>query len=551
MQLFGFQLTRADSADKEKGKAPSFAPPAIDDGSIEVAPGGAYGTHFDFEGAATNEGQLITRYRDMSITAECDAAVQDIVNEAIVISDDGDVLEINTDKIKVGKDIQKKIQEEFAQILSILDFNNEAHNIFRKWYVDGRIFYNVIVNLEKPKEGIKELRYVDPRRIKKVKEPIRLKDPKTGVIIHKGYNEYYIYHQKGIYNQNTQQGVKIAKDSVCYTHSGVLDGKTNTVYSHLQKAVKTLNQLRVLEDSVVIYRLVRAPERRIFYIDVGNLPKLKAEQYVRDMMTKHKNKVVYDASSGEVKDSRRYMTMLEDFWLPRREGGRGTEITTLPGGQNLGEMEDVEYFRRKLYKSLNVPFTRLDVESSVFNIGRSQEITRDEIKFSKFIDRIRNQFSKLFDQLLETQLVLKGIIRPEEWDTIRQQIDYDFQNDNHFTELKEAEMIKERLGLLDQIDQYVGRYYSKDYVRRHVLKMSEEDLEYMDKQMDKEGDDTMSPDLKSKELGLQQQQQELEMQAKETGAPPTAKQESVESTEEEKELLESMTRFMDSITEED
>jgi hypothetical protein len=551
MQLFGFQLTRSNDADKEKGKAPSFAPPNIDDGSIEVAPGGAYGTYFDFDGKATNEGQLITRYRDMAITAECDAAVQDVVNEAIVVSDDGDILEINTDKVKLGKDIQKKIQEEFANVLNILDFNNEAHNIFRKWYVDGRIYYNVIINLENPKEGIKELRYIDPRRIKKVKEPIRQKDPKTGVIIHKGYNEYYVYHQKGVYNQNNQQGVKIAKNSVCYVHSGIVDGKTNTVYSHLQKAVKTLNQLRVLEDSVVIYRLVRAPERRIFYIDVGNLPKLKAEQYVRDMMVKHKNKVVYDASSGEVKDSRRYMTMLEDFWLPRREGGRGTEITTLPGGQNLGEMEDVEYFRRKLYKSLNVPFTRLDVENSVFNIGRSQEITRDEIKFSKFIDRIRNQFSILFDQLLETQLVLKGIIKPEEWDSIRQQIYYDYQNDNHHTELKEAEMFRERLGLLDQVDQYVGRYFSKDYVRRQILKMSEEDLLYMDKQMDKEGDDTMSPDLKSKELGLQQQQQELEIQAAEAQAPAaSAKKESVESAE-EKELIESMTRFMDSITEED
>jgi hypothetical protein len=376
----------------------------------------------------------------------------------------------------------------------------------------------------------------------------------TGVVINKGYKEYYIYNQKGVYNNHSTQGVKIAADSICHAHSGITDGKTSTIYSHLQKAAKPLNQLRVLEDSIVIYRLVRAPERRIFYIDVGNLPKMKAEQYLRDMMVKHKNKIVYDADTGEVRDDRRHMTMLEDFWLPRREGGRGTEITTLPGGQNLGEIEDVEYFRRKLYKSLNVPFTRLDVENSVFNIGRSQEITRDEVKFSKFVTRLRNQFATIFNNLLEIQLTLTKKIKREDWEMIRQQIDYDFQNDNHFTELKEGEILKERLALVDQIDQYVGRYFSLDYVRRQVLKMSEEDIAFIDKQINKEGEDVIAPQTQQQQLAVQQQQQEIEMQAQQAEAPPKQQKEEIiyeDLNYEERELLSSMTRFMDSMTDED
>ena len=545
MQLFGFTITRDDTKETQ----PSFAPPKVDDGAIEIAPGGTYGTYFDFDGKTKDEGQLITRYRDMSVTAECDAAIQDVVNESIVVSDDGDILEINVEKVDQPDKIKNDIREAFAEILRLLDFNKKAHDIFRKWYVDGRLYYHIIVDIDKPAEGVKELRYIDPRRIKKVREPIREKDQKTGVVIHKGYKEYYIYNQKGVYNNHTTQGVKIAADSVCHSHSGITDGKTNTIYSHLQKAAKPLNQLRVLEDSIVIYRLVRAPERRIFYIDVGNLPKMKAEQYLRDMMVKHKNKIVYDADTGEVRDNRRHMTMLEDFWLPRREGGRGTEITTLPGGQNLGEIEDVEYFRRKLYKSLNVPFTRLDVENSVFNIGRSQEITRDEVKFSKFVDRLRNQFSVLFNQLLEIHLTLTKKIKREDWEMIRQQIDYDFQNDNHFTELKETEIFKERLTLLEQVDPYVGRYFSKDYVRRQVLRMSEEDLAFIDKQMSKEGEEVVSPQTQQQQLSVQQQQQEIEMQAQQTQEPDKSQKE--ELSFEERELVESMTRFMDTMTDED
>jgi hypothetical protein len=546
MQLFGFTITRDDVKETQ----PSFAPPKIDDGAIEIAPGGTYGTYFDFDGKTKDEGKLITRYRDMSVTAECDAAIQDVVNEAIVVSDDGDILEINVEKVNQSNKIKNDIREAFAEILKQLDFNKKAHDIFRKWYVDGRTYYHIIVDIEKPTEGIKELRYVDPRRIKKVREPIREKDPKTSVVINKGYKEYYIYNQKGVYNNHSTQGVKIAADSICHVHSGITDGKTSTVYSHLQKAAKPLNQLRVLEDSIVIYRLVRAPERRIFYIDVGNLPKMKAEQYLRDMMVKHKNKIVYDADTGEVRDDRRHMTMLEDFWLPRREGGRGTEITTLPGGQNLGEIEDVEYFRRKLYKSLNVPFTRLDVENSVFNIGRSQEITRDEVKFSKFIDRLRNQFATLFNNLLEIQLTLTKKIKREDWEMIRQQIDYDFQNDNHFTELKETELMKERLALVDQVDQYVGRYFSLDYVRRQVLKMSEEDIAFIDKQMNKEGEEVISPQTQQQQLSVQQQQQEIEMQTQQA-QQPEPQQQKEDLTYEERELIESMTRFMDTMTDED
>jgi hypothetical protein len=545
MQLFGFTITRSDIKETE----PSFAPPKVDDGAIEIAPGGTYGTYFDFDGKTKDEGQLITRYRDMSVTAECDAAIQDVVNESIVVSDDGDILELNVEKVEQPEKTKNDIREAFAEILKLLDFNKKAHDIFKKWYVDGRLYYHIIIDIDKPTEGIKELRYIDPRRIKKVREPIREKDQKTGVVVHKGYKEYYIYNQKGAYNNHATQGVKIAADSVCHSHSGITDGKTNTIYSHLQKAAKPLNQLRVLEDSIVIYRLVRAPERRIFYIDVGNLPKMKAEQYLRDMMAKHKNKIVYDADTGEVRDNRRHMTMLEDFWLPRREGGRGTEITTLPGGQNLGEIEDVEYFRRKLYKSLNVPFTRLDVENSVFNIGRSQEITRDEVKFSKFVDRLRNQFSVLFNQLLEIHLTLTKKIKREDWEMIRQQIDYDFQNDNHFTELKETEIFKERLSLLDQVDPYVGRYFSKDYVRRQILRISEEDLTFIDKQMSKEGEEVVSPQTQQQQLAVQQQQQEIEMQAQQPQEPNKPQKEDLNY--EERELLESMTRFMNTMSDED
>jgi hypothetical protein len=507
MELFGFTIGKKEE-EKEQQNLHSFVPMDTEDGSIEIAPGGVYGTYMDFDNKAKNEGDLITRYRDMSVTPECDAAIQDIVNEAIIMSEDGDVIELDTSKIK-QKAVQKKIEEEFDNIIKILKFNSKAYDIFRKWYVDGRLYYHIVVDIKNPKAGIQDLRYIDPRRIRKIKEPVKKKDPRTGAVMHTGTNEYYIYNAKGAHGgkpglvSSSTQGLKIAKDSVAYCHSGMLDGRTSLVYSHLHKAMRTLNQLRMLEDSLVIYRISRAPERRIFYIDVGNLPKMKAEQVLREMQTKWKNKLVYDASTGQVKDDRRYLTMLEDFWLPRREGGRGTEITTLPGGQNLGEMEDVEYFRRKLYKALNVPISRLESENA-FNLGRAQEITRDEVKFSKFIERLRAQFSNFFMDLMEIQLSLKGIVSRKDWQTLKQEISFDFQNDNHYQELKEAEVYRDRFSLLNEIDPFVGRYVSKEWVRKNILRLPDEDMQEMESEME---------DDREEIAAMQQQQMDMENQS--------------------------------------
>jgi len=487
MELFGFTIGKKEE-EKELEKLQSFVPADTEDGSIEIAPGNVYGTTVDFGNKAKNEGDLITRYRDMSVTPECDAAIQDIVNEAIIMSEDGDVLELDASKIKQNV-VRKKILEEFDDIIKMLKFNANAYDIFRKWYVDGRIYYHIVVDVKNPKAGIQDLRYIDPRRIRKLKEPVKKKDPRTGAVVHTGVNEYYIYNAKGAHGgksgivSGTTQGLKIAKDSVAYCHSGILDGRSSMVYSHLHKAMRTLNQLRMLEDSLVIYRISRAPERRIFYIDVGNLPKMKSEQVLREFQQKWKNKLVYDASTGQVKDDRRYMTMMEDFWLPRREGGRGTEITTLPGGQNLGEMDDVEYFRRKLYKALNVPISRLESENA-FNLGRAQEITRDEVKFSKFVERLRAQFSNLFMDLLEIQLSLKGIVSRKEWQTLKQEISFDFQNDNHYKELKQSEVYRDRFSLLNEIDPFVGRYVSKEWVRKNILRLPDEDMKEMESDME-------------------------------------------------------------------
>jgi len=543
-ELFGFTIARKKE-EKEQEKTPSIVAPTVEDGSIEIAPGGAYGTYVDLEGKAKNEGELVTKYREMSVQPECDSAIQDVVNEAIVVDELEGPVEINMDKLKQPASIKKKIIENFQDILRMLDFNNNGYDVFRKWYVDGRLYYNIVIDEKNPRAGIKSLRYIDPRRIRKVREAIKEKDARTGATLYKGMNEYYIYNQKGVSTASAGQGIKIAKDSICYVHSGLLDSRNNLVYSHLHKAIKPLNQLRMLEDAVVIYRLARAPERRIFYIDVGNLPKMKAEQYLRDMMVKHKNKLVYDASTGEVRDDRRYMTMLEDFWFARREGGRGTEVTSLPGGQNLGEMEDVDYFRRKLYKSLNVPVTRMESENQ-FNLGRASEITRDELKFNKFIQRLRNRFSILFDELLEIQLALKGVATRSEWQEMKEYIYYDFMEDNHFSELKQSEVMTERLRILQEVDPFVGKYFSTDWIRKNVLHMSDQDVQQIEKEIDaesKEGEDLEGDD-----------QEAPEQQPTANTAPPEPAEEfepPKELSDEEKKLVESMTRFMDSMVDTD
>ena len=539
MQLFGFNITRADQEEKEDLK--TFVPPQTDDGAIEIAPGGSYGTFVDLDGTAKSEAELVSRYREMSMQPECDSAVEDVVNEAIVM-DDQNPIEIVLDNLKQPNSIKNKIREEFETILEMLDFSNKGYDIFRRWYVDGRIYHHIIINDKDPRDGIKELRYIDPRKIRKVREKVKSKDPRTGATIYnKEQKEYYLYNPKGITSSATQ-GIKIAVDSISHIHSGLMDSRNNMVLGHLHKAVKPLNQLRMLEDATVIYRLARAPERRIFYIDVGNLPKMKAEQYLRDMMVKHKNKLVYDAATGEVRDDRKFMTMLEDFWLPRREGGRGTEITTLPGGQNLGEMEDVDYFRRKLYKSLNVPITRMEADNQ-FNLGRASEITRDEIKFNKFVQRLRNRFTHLFDGLLEIQLVLKGVLSRSDWEQMRNTIHYDFKEDNYFSELKNTEIMTERLRLAGEIDPLVGKYYSMKWVRENVLRMSEDDIKQVDQEIDaerKEMDD---------EGGLGGP---VDYKAGQPDQPPQQDQQEkfvpqANISDEEKRLVESMTRFMDSM----
>jgi len=539
VQLFGFNITRADQEEKEDLK--TFVPPQQDDGAIEIAPGGSYGTFVDLDGTAKSEAELVSRYREMSMQPECDSAVEDVVNEAIVM-DDQNPIEIVLDHLKQPNSIKNKIREEFETILEMLDFSNKGYDIFRRWYVDGRIYHHIIINDKDPREGIRELRYIDPRKIRKVREKVKSKDPRTGATIYnKEQKEYYLYNPKGITSSATQ-GIKIAVDSISHIHSGLMDSRNNMILGHLHKAVKPLNQLRMLEDATVIYRLARAPERRIFYIDVGNLPKMKAEQYLRDMMVKHKNKLVYDAATGEVRDDRKFMTMLEDFWLPRRDGGRGTEITTLPGGQNLGEMEDVDYFRRKLYKSLNVPITRMEADNQ-FNLGRASEITRDEIKFNKFVQRLRNRFTHLFDGLLEIQLVLKGVLSRADWEQMRNTIHYDFKQDNYFSELKNAEIMTERLRLAGEIDPLVGKYYSMKWVRENILMMTEEDIKQVDQEIDAErqemDDEGGLGGPVNYKAGQPDQTPQQDQQEKFT---PKAKM-----NDDEKKLVESMTRFVDSM----
>ena len=501
MNLFGFEIKRKDSA-KEQQNVRSFADPINDEGAISVATGGAQSTFVDLDGTAKTEAELVNRYRSMLQQPEVQAAVDDIVNEAINITDDSKAVECVTDDIEMPDTIKKKIREEFENVLKLLDFSNQGYEIFTRWYVDGRLYYHIVIDETAPKKGIQELRYVDPRKIRKIREFEREKLPAANQFTMKRVKaEYYVYTDKGYDTNNSNpmnmldsiNGLRIAKDAVINCNSGLLNEKNTIILSHLHKAYKPLNQLRMMEDAAVIYRISRAPERRVFYIDVGNLPKIKAEQYLREMMVNHKNKLVYDASTGEMRDDRKFMTITDDFWLPRREGNRGTEITTLPGGQNLGEMEDINYFQKKLYKSLNVPISRLEAETG-FSLGRSSEISRDEVKFAKFIRRLRARFSTLFDKALEKQLILKGIIKPEEWDMIKDNIRYDFQLDNHFEELKQAEILRDRLSLLDEVNNYLGIFYSKEWVRKNVLHLSEDEIEDIKKQIEDEAEDEPSPE---------------------------------------------------------
>ena len=484
-QLFGFSLERA----KKVPKGPSFVQKDSLDGSQPVVGGGYYGYSVDFDGQLRNEYELITRYREMVLNPECDSAVDDVVNETICGNFDDVPVSVELSNLKTSEKIKKLIREEFDEILRLLDFDNRSYEIFRRWYVDGRLFFHKVIDPKQPRKGLTELRYVDPRKIRKVteyeaKNPQQLRTQDLNTQLTQKSADYFLYNPKGLRN-STNQGMKIAPDSICYCHSGVQDLNENLVLSHLHKAIKAVNQLRMIEDSLVIYRLSRAPERRIFYIDVGNLPKNKAEQYLREVMGRYRNKLVYDANTGEIKDDKKFMSMLEDFWLPRREGGRGTEITTLPGGQNLGELEDVKYFQKKLYKALNVPSSRLETETT-FNIGRAAEITRDEVKFQKFVARLRKRFSELFSDLLKTQLVLKGIVTLEDWQDMKEHIQFDYIADNYFTELKEIEIRNERLNEVAQMDPYVGKYFSAEYIRRQVLKQTDVEIKEIDKQIEKE-----------------------------------------------------------------
>ena len=486
MELFGFELKRK-ATEKEDAKKKSFVLPMEDDGSsyISTGAGAHFGQYIDMDGAfgAKSEGDLIRRYRDVAQQPECDAAIEDIVNEAIIGDGDSAPVDIRLDYLEQPENIKKQISEEFDRIIELLQFNHYAHDVFRKWYIDGRLYYHIIVDEKSQQKGILELRTIDPTRIRKVIEVESDKDMNTGANIIKKINEYYVYQDTTL--SNTNQGLKISKDAIQHCTSGLLDPARKKVLSHLHKAIKPVNQLRMMEDSLVIYRLSRAPERRIFYIDVGNLPKGKSEEYLKSVMANYRNKMVYDAATGEVKDDRKHMSLLEDFWLPRREGGRGTEITTLPGGENLGQIDDIIYFQKKLYKALNVPVNRLEQEAQ-FSLGRSTEISRDEVKFQKFIDRLRKKFSWLFLDLLKTQLMLKGIITEQDWFEFKELISIDFLKDSHFAELKDNEILRERIDILGQVDQYIGTYFSKDWVRKNILMQTESDVQQMTKEISAE-----------------------------------------------------------------
>jgi hypothetical protein len=492
MNFFGFEIKRKD----QESKVMSVVAPNADDGASMISTGASYyGYALNMDTIAGNENDLIKRYREIAQIPEVDSAIEDIINEAIVSDDDSPAVQLNLDELKVSEKVKKRIIEEFDNVLNVFKFDKRGHDFFRSWYVDGRIYFQVLVDEKNVADGIQELRFVDPIKIKKVKELVKQKDPQTGVEVVKEVKEYFVYNEKGITN-TTNQGVRLSKDSVLYCPSGVTDYTQNLVLGHLHKAIKVSNQLKMVEDAVVIYRLARAPERRVFYIDVGNLPKIKAEQYIRDIMNKYRNKLTYDVNTGEMKDDRKHLSMLEDFWMPRREGGKGTEITTLQGGQNLGQIEDVEYFKGKLYQALNVPVSRLQPQQG-FSLGRSSEITREEIKFAKFILRLRQKFGDVLSEALRIQLILKKVITPEEWDDLVLNIRFEFMKDNYFSELKENEILTQRVQMAQLMEPYVGKYYSMQYVRRNILKQNDKEIDEIDKEIKEEGSDVM----------LQQQQQ--------------------------------------------
>ncbi len=480
-EFFGFEIKRKSN---EEPLRPSFVPKSEDDGAGVIKAGGHFGAYIDMDGdKAKTDVDLIYKYRDIATQPECDQAIEDIINEAIVGDYDEAPVDVILDKLDIGDKIKDNIRAEFKYILTLLSFNQYSHDIFRKWYVDGRLPYHIILDGDNQKAGIKELRYIDPTCLRKVKEVEEKKDPKTGANVVTKIDEYFLYQDNKLGKYN--QGVKIYPDSIAYCTSGVMDPQKKRIMSYLQKAVKPVNQLRMMEDSLVIYRISRAPERRIFYIDVGNLPKGKAEEYLKGIMNQYRNKLVYDATTGDIKDTKKHMSMLEDFFLPRREGGRGTEISTLPGGENLGQIEDIIYFQKKLYRSLNVPVDRLEQESG-YTLGRTTEITRDEVKFKKFVDRLRKRFSDLFMQLLKTQLILKGIITKDDWRKFKEKIHFDFIEDNYFSELKQSEMIRERFELLGNVQEFVGKYISIEWATKNILRMDEDDKKQMDNQISKE-----------------------------------------------------------------
>ena len=482
-ELFGFSFKRRE--EELKKSAPSPVAPTNEDGATSFIAGGYHGTYVDLDGNFKTEYDMVVKYRMMAMHPEVDSAIEDIIQEAIVTDQNDSPVQIDLANLDVSDSVKEMIRTEFDYIKNLIGFDTKAHEMFRRWYIDGRLYYHKVIDLQRPQDGILELRYVDPQKIKKVRQINKI--PKTAdqfqSLDYGKVDEYFIYNPKGLRNTSANSGIKIAKDAITYVTSGILDTNKNIVLSYLHKAIKVLNQLMMIEDSLVIYRISRAPERRIFYIDVGNLPKVKAEQYLREVMSRYRNKLVYDANTGEIRDDRKYMSMLEDFWLPRREGGRGTEITTLPGGQNLGELTDIQYFQTKLYKALNVPAGRLDSEST-FNIGRSSEIMRDELKFTKFVGKLRKKFSEMFQDILKTQLILKGVITPEDWDEMKEHIQYDYLYDNHFTELKNIEMLNEKINLITAMEPFMGRYFSTEYVRTNILGQSEVEKRELDDQME-------------------------------------------------------------------
>ena len=485
VQLLGFQITRAnDDREKPAEAKQAFTVPTPDDGTTTISAGGYFGQYLDMEVTAKNDVDLIKRYREVAQHPECDMAIEDIINE-VIVSDERDAsISLSLDKLNISDNIKTKIRDEFDEVLKLLNFDEKGHDIFKRFYIDGRIYFHKVIDPKSPRKGLTELRYIDPRKIKKVREIRKKRDTKgaKGIEIVEQTAEWFVYNERGISAANSNAGLKIASDAITYVTSGIIDQTKNMVLGHLHKAIKPVNQLRMIEDAVVIYRIVRAPERRIFYVDVGNLPKIKAEQYLRDVMARYRNKLVYDASTGEIRDDRKHMSMLEDFWLPRREGAKGTEVSTLAGGQNLGEIADVQYFQKKLYKSLNVPISRMESENG-FNLGRAAEITRDELKFTKFVQRLRKRFTQLFHDILKTQLVLKGIMTIEDWSKIKEHIQYDYLRDGYFSELKNAEILRERLNLANEVSPYVGKYFSVEYIRKNVLRQSDEDIIEIDNQI--------------------------------------------------------------------